>query len=997
MNNRRRTAFMAAVLGALLCATYTASAAASIGANFVGRNADNTGPAATLLPDEVAGVVPQSRWTNIGTGTDVYSGNQLLLDSTGALTLVELVYSANDSWNSDTPLPLTSPDAKLMKGIQKANPDPDNDLGPTSIMTFTFRNLPQGSYDVIAYTAHNGGAPIAKFTLGATSYYVQCEVSFGGTFIQGTATTQAEATIANYVRFNDVTTDVDGQIRFTAQKVDVPQAADGIGVAGIQLIANDDVVFPPAGAPKITDPNLPSDTVAVVGATASFTVAADQGTVQWRKNGVDIPGATAFTYTTPALTLADNEAKFDAVITSAAGSVTSRQATLFVDAATPEVLARGFLNVDHYYDVGTSVLVSALLTEPKFPDSPDKRFYTGFAGLNQTNPDLSNFAARITGWVEPPVSGTYTFFLRSDDGSELYVNPTPGGNPPEVFVDALAATVQEPCCQPFQEPGDLRTSEPFALTAGQRYGITIVLKEAGGGDYVYVAWRLAGDTTPAANLLPIPGANLWGMLSGAGHRFNILQQPQSQTITEERTATVSIQIQTLPEPGEYSLQWLRNGQPIPGATSTSYKTEPLSVTDSGVQFVARMYTLFGQIDSDPATLTVVPDTFPPVPSAGAIVSRDGTTVDVGVGFDERINDTAAGVAANYSIAQGTISSFTYYPKSQSALLKVTGLAPGASTTVTVQNVADVKGNAITSVTIPVTVSTTIKWNIVGGSEGPGGVAGNYVVPVSATGFDVFSNGMTEWAAYDEATFVYEEITGDFDKKLQVIYQDLSSQWARAGLVARDVTNFGVDRATQEGGQAGRYQKVHVNPAGETLTGPGTLGNNGWEGNRRLSTGGQTSSAGGFGTQTGPLLDYPNIWVRMQRVDQTFTIYRSLDGEEWTSLGSTTWGVTLDGAAETLPMPEKLFVGPEFSPENGNVTNEADRATWLAQFRNYGDTFGSTVVPGPLSISIVDGNVRISWPGAGTLQRTATLGGTWENLPASSPFTATQEGFYRLSN
>jgi hypothetical protein len=83
------------------------------------------------------------------------------------------------------------------------------------------------------------------------------------------------------------------------------------------------------------------------------------------------------------------------------------------------------------------------------------------------------------------------------------------------------------------------------------------------------------------------------------------------------------------------------------------------------------------------------------------------------------------------------------------------------------------------------------------------------------------------------------------------------------------------------------------------------------------TGGQTSSAGG-----GPVipLDYPNIWVRLQRVDQTFTIYRGTDGENWTSMGSTVWGVTLDGTAETLPMPAKMYVGPEYSPENGNITN-----------------------------------------------------------------------------
>ncbi len=994
MKNLRKLAIMASVLGALACATYTAAAAASLGANFVGR--DSAGgdlPGPSLLPDEVAGVVPQDHWSNVGDGSANYSGSTLLEDNAGTLTVVELVYNANDSWNSDGGQ--TTPDEKLMKGIQKANPDPDGDLGPTSVMTFTIRNLPQGNFDVIAYTSHNGGAPIAQFTLGSTSYFVQCQVAYGGTFIQGTATTQAAATVANYVRWNGVAADANGQIRFTAQKVDVPQAADGIGVAGIQIIANGGVTFPPQTAPPlITDASLPADTVALQGGTASFAVATDQPLIwdiQWRKNGVDIAGATGPTYTTPALALTDDGAKFDAVISNGNGSVTTRAASVGVDAPSPEVLARGFLNVDYYYDTGAGVLVADLFTNTtKFPDNPDRRAYSGKAGVDQTAPDLSNFGVRITGWVEPPVSGSYTFFLRSDDGSELYLNETAGGDPPNPSVDSPIA-YEETCCQAFLEPdaSPTVTSLPISLTSGQRYGITVLMKEAGGGDYVYVAWRMAGDTNAAANLQPIAGPNLWGMLSGAGHRFNITQQPQSQTVVEERAATVRIQIQTLPDAGEYSLQWLKNGTPIPGATGNSYKTSTLSVADSGAVYVARMYTLFGQVDSDPATITVVPDTFPPVPSAGAIVSSDGTTVDLGVGFDERVNDTTAGVAGNYSISQGTISSFTYYPKSQSALLKVTGLAAGGSTTVTVKNVTDAKGNAIASVDVPVTVSTKIKWGVVGGAQL--GLAGNYVVPVSDKGFDIYSNGFGEWGTYDEATFVYEQITGDFDKKAQVIYQDNSSQWARAGLIARDVTNFGVDSAAQNGGAAGRYQKVHVNPTGPTLTGPGTDGNNNWEGNRRLLTGGATDSAPAGG---GPL-DYPNCWVRIQRTGQTFTIFRSTDGENWTLLGATTWPDT--AGTNGVVMPDTVFVGPEFSPENGNITNVGDQGTFLAQIRNYGDTFETSVQPGPLTISVVGGNVQITWPGAGTLQRTPALGGTWTDVQGTSPATVTDEGFYRLRN
>jgi hypothetical protein len=656
-----------------------------------------------------------------------------------------------------------------------------------------------------------------------------------------------------------------------------------------------------------------------------------------------------------------------------------------------EVLTQGFLKAEHYYDI-PGVSVDDLFASPKFPDSPDRTFYTGIAGVPQTNPDLNNFGVRITGWVSPSVTGTYYFFLRSDDASELFINETAGGNPPDPFVDPL--TAREPaCCNPFQEPGAAeQTSLPITMTAGQRYGITILMKEGGGGDYVFVAWRNVNDTTPAADLEPISGANLWAMVDPTGRTFEITQQPQSVTAVEERTATFSVGLESAPEPGEYSIQWYRNGQPMAGETGVRYTTPVLTVADSGTTYQARMLTILCARESEVATLTVVPDTFPPVPSAGALVSTDGTTIDIGIGFDEAVTDATASVAANYSIAQGTISSFEYYPRSQSALLKVTGLAPGASTTVTVQNVADVKGNAITSVTVPVTVSSNLRWNVVGGQEVG---LGNWVVPVAADGFDVYADGIGQWASYDESTFVYEEITGDFDKKLQVIYQDLSSQWARAGLIARDATNFGVGRAAQEGGQSSRYQKIHANPVGPTLTGPGNLGNNTFETNRRLRTGGQTDAPGA----ASPVL-YPDAWVRLQRVDQTFTMYHSLDGEEWVQIAATTWGTGEQDGQPILPMPAMLYVGPDYSPENGNVTNLEDRDVWLAQFRNYSDTFALPPTE-PLTIGISEGVITINYS-SGTLQSVENLGGTWSDVAgATSPYTVTPAAgttrFYRTRN
>ena len=74
------------------------------------------------------------------------------------------------------------------------------------------------------------------------------------------------------------------------------------------------------------------------GQAASFTVAAAGAaplTYQWQLNGTDIAGATATTYTIAATLLADNGAALRAVVSNAAGTVTSSTATLTVMMSVP--------------------------------------------------------------------------------------------------------------------------------------------------------------------------------------------------------------------------------------------------------------------------------------------------------------------------------------------------------------------------------------------------------------------------------------------------------------------------------------------------------------------------------------------------------------------------------------------------------------------------------------------------------------------------------------
>jgi hypothetical protein len=85
-------------------------------------------------------------------------------------------------------------------------------------------------------------------------------------------------------------------------------------------------------APTIT--TQPASITVDAGRPATFSVVAqDNGaavTYQWRRDGVDIAGATSASYTLTSTTLADNAATFDVVVQNLLGSVTSSAATLTV-------------------------------------------------------------------------------------------------------------------------------------------------------------------------------------------------------------------------------------------------------------------------------------------------------------------------------------------------------------------------------------------------------------------------------------------------------------------------------------------------------------------------------------------------------------------------------------------------------------------------------------------------------------------------------------------
>jgi hypothetical protein len=106
----------------------------------------------------------------------------------------------------------------------------------------------------------------------------------------------------------------------------------------------------------------------------------------------------------------------------------------------------------------------------------------------------SDFASRVRAYLTAPVTGDYTFWIASDDASELRISPN------ESKFGRVAIASVSTCVQPQQ--WDAKPSQKSALirlVAGQRYFLEALHKEGGGADHVAIAWQIPGG---ARELIP---------------------------------------------------------------------------------------------------------------------------------------------------------------------------------------------------------------------------------------------------------------------------------------------------------------------------------------------------------------------------------------------------------------------------------------------------------------------------------------------------------------
>ena len=555
-----------------------------------------------------------------------------------------------------------------------------------------------------------------------------------------------------------------------------------------------------------------------------------------------------------------------------------------------------FLNIP-----GSSV--EDLINDPSFPDRPSSTDVIGdFLEVQDqfdpfTGSFINYFGQRLTGYILPPTTGSYTFWIASDDASALYLSTD---DSPSHKVEIAHASSWTNFRDWTSEPS--QTSDSINLQAGRRYYIEVLMKQDTSDNHVSVRWQLPSgvleEPIPASRLLPsyIPTTPPI-----------ITQQPTNTVAPEGGTAIFRVR---LANADRVFFQWYRGDIEIPGAVYASYTNASARVLENGARFSCLMTNLLGSTNSTAAVLTVIPDLTPPT-----IVS----VVNVGVSnllvtYSEPVAD--ADRPSYYALDRGIyIRGATNVTDSRTVLLNTTLLGVRTSYTLTVSGVYDLAANANTIA--PDTRFAFTTSELASQTVGPL-PAPPIFLPVGG-GYRMTVTGGDIGARADQFQFNAQQRLGDFDFKLRVQSLIAADPWAKAGLMARDgfKTNAAFAAAFATPGISGCYFQS------------------------RATNNGTAASQGSIP------VNYPYTWLRLQRAGDVFSGFASFDGEAWMALGSATVVMTNTvylGVAVSAHGTNQLVVAEV--RDFGGMTTEPTLTHLPADFESLGPSSRRT----PIAIS-----------------------------------------------
>ena len=171
-----------------------------------------------------------------------------------------------------------------------------------------------------------------------------------------------------------------------------------------------------------------------------------------------------------------------------------------IDASNP--VAKGGLKKDIFLNIPNSKSrsLSALIDSPKFPHEPDA---TGSIGAFELPSDFGeHHGVRIHGFIIPPKSGDYVFYLLSDRSSQLFLSNDAS---PDNQSRIASVTGHNAAPREWQTLGPDNISRPIKMQAGKRYWVEALFRQKKFGGHFAVTWQMPGESPPKNGALPIPG------------------------------------------------------------------------------------------------------------------------------------------------------------------------------------------------------------------------------------------------------------------------------------------------------------------------------------------------------------------------------------------------------------------------------------------------------------------------------------------------------------
>ena len=345
---------------------------------------------------------------------------------------------------------------------------------------------------------------------------------------------------------------------------------------------------------------------------------------QWYKNNSAVPNATNTLYTW-LLDVSDNGAQYYCKASLAApySSLTVNSATATFGTVPGVTYNNGF-KLEMFAGVTDRTLVERgdvppatwLAVEPNCDDPCNNYGY--------------NYVTRVSGWFIPPTTDLYTFFVATDDDSDLFLNMTNSTIAGKQMIaqevgwtgfDDWFSDSSTPSMQRSDQWTDATGNSPWnagiPLTKGQPYYIENVHHQGGGGAEICVTYQTAtmiaaGGGTPPNNTFANGTNSLFYATNNNMRYYSIpgtvltwVTRPTNTTVTAGFAANFYSQAIS---DSEFTpvYQWYKNGTPYGAATpfANILTTPATTAADNGTTFYVVVSTAEGELSITSSVVTL---------------------------------------------------------------------------------------------------------------------------------------------------------------------------------------------------------------------------------------------------------------------------------------------------------------------------------------------------------------------------------------------------------